>query len=225
MKRVTMAVTKAANFGNPHIGLFAKASEKFVFADTTSSPKFIAALSVFDVPVITTSFGGSGLAGLYIAMNSNGAVIPSFSAKDEVAKIKAHGLNVLSLPGKFSAAANNIAANDFGAIANPEMPNELLRKISDCLGVETVKKRIAGYTTMGSAIFATNKGFAAHNRATEEELKDIQSVLKVAGTNCTLNTGVAFVSIGMVANSRAAVVGEATTGFEMGRIAEALSLF
>ena len=220
-----MTVTKAVNFGNPHLGLFAKASEKFAVADTTSSPKFMSALIALGVPVLTTSFGGSGLAGLYIAMNSNGAVIPAFSTKDEIAKIKAQGINVVLLPGKFSAAANNIAANDFGAIANPEMPAELVRKISDCLGVETVKRKVAGYTTAGSCVSATNKGFAAHNRSTEEELKELQSILKVAGTNCTLNTGVAFVSIGMVANSRAAVVGEATTGFEMGRVAEALSLF
>ena len=220
-----MIVTKTTNFGNPHIGLFAKANDSLTIADITASPKFLTALEALGSPVVKTTLGGSGLVGIYLAMNSRGAILPSFSSKDEIAAIKSHGLEIALFPGKFCAAANNIAANDFGAIANPELPNDLVKKAADALGVEVVKKKVAGYFTAGSAVLATNKGFAAHNRASEEELKEIQSILKVQGQNCTLNTGVAFVSIGAVANSRAALVGESTTGFEAGRLAEALALF
>ena len=57
-----MSVLKASNFGNPHLGLFARASEKFVAADISSSPKLISALSNLRVPVLQATFGGSGLA-------------------------------------------------------------------------------------------------------------------------------------------------------------------
>jgi translation initiation factor 6 len=83
---------------------------------------------------------------------------------------------------------------------------------------------VAGYLTAGSCVLATNKGFAAHNRTSEEALKELGSILRVSGLNCTLNTGVPFVSIGSVANSKGALVGEACTGFEQGRFAQALSL-
>jgi len=220
-----MSVLKASNFGNPYIGLFAKASDKFVAADISSSPKLLASLESLGVAVHKASFGGSGLAGIFLCMNSNGAILPSFCSKEEIAFFKNQGLNVEVLSGQFSAVGNNLAANDFGAVANPEITRGQLKKISDCLGVETVPIRIAGYATTGSCVAATNKGFAAHNRASEQELKELQGILRVKGQNCTLNTGVPFISLCLVANSKGALAGEATTGFELGRTAESLELF
>jgi translation initiation factor 6 len=219
-----MPFQKASNFGNPHVGLFARASEKMVAADPSASPKLLSALESLGAPVVKASFGGSGLAGIHLAMNSNGAVVPSFCEKSEIAILRSHGLNVLSLSGEFCAAGNNIAANDFGAVINPKIPRATAKKISDCLGVEAAGRRVAGYLTAGSALLATNEGFLAHNRCSGEELKELGGILRVAGVNCTLNTGVAFPSLGAVANSRAAVLGSACTGFEMGRAAEGLSL-
>jgi translation initiation factor 6 len=219
-----MAFEKTSNFGNPHIGLFAKASDKLVVADLTAAPKLLSALSALGAPVVKASFGGSGLAGIYLAINSNGAIVPSLCEKTEIAHLRSHGLNVLSLAGEFCAAGNNVCANDFGAVINPQIPRELARKISDCLGVEAVGRRVAGYLTAGSAIVATNKGFLAHNRCTEEELKELGAILGVQGINGTLNTGVASVGLGMVANSRAAVFGEACTGFEIGRAVQGIGL-
>lgn len=222
-KEIRMPVLKTSNFGNPYIGLFAKASEKLVAADVSASPKFLTALESLGVPVVVSSFGGSGLAGIFLAMNSNGAVVPSFSGNDEISVFKKQGMNVLRMEGQFSAVGNNIAANDFGAVANPEMPRAVLKRVSDCLGVEAVPIRVAGFTTAGSCVSATNKGFMAHNRANEQELKELHGILRVEGSNCTLNMGVPFISLCAVANSRCALLGEATTGFELGRAAGALS--
>jgi len=219
-----MSFQKTSNYGNPHVGLFARASDRLVVADLTASPKLLDTLKGLGAPVAKASFGGSGLAGIYLAMNSSGAVVPSLCDKEEIANLRSHGLNVFSLSGEFCAAGNNIAANDFGAVINPQIPRELAKKISDCLGVEAVGRRVAGYLTAGSAVVATNKGFLAHNRCSEEELKELGRILGVQGVNGTLNTGVASVGLGMVANSRAAVFGEACTGFEMGRAAEGLAL-
>lgn len=219
-----MPATKTSNFGNPHIGLFARASDRLVAADASAFPKFFTALEALSVPILKTTFGGSGLVGIFLAMNSNGAVVPSFCSREEVAAFKAQGLNVTMVSGSFSAAGNNIAANDFGAVANPDFSSAERKRISDCLGVEVVGRHVAGYGTVGSCLLATNKGFAAHNRATEEELKELQSILRVGGENCTVNTGVPFVSIGAIANSKGAVFGLDCTGFEIGRVSGALAL-
>ncbi len=218
-----MPVSRASNFGNPHIGLFAKASDNMVSADVSASEKFIESLAGLKVPIIKSTFGGSGLAGIFLAINSNGAVLPGFCTQEEKALFKNQGLSVETLPGRFSAAGNNIAANDKSAVINPGIRGKERKKISDCLGVEAVPMKIAGYATAGSCIVATNRGFAAHNRATEQELKELESIFGVKGSNCTLNVGVPFVSLGAIANSKAAVFGELSTGFEVGRAAEALS--
>lgn len=220
-----MQLSKAANFGNPHIGLFARASDRLVLADASSSPKFLSSLASLGTPAVLATFGGSGLAGIHAAMNSHGLVLPEFCSMEEIGLFKSHGLEIAPFPGKYCAAGNNIAANDFGAVANPHLPRELVEKARDALGVEVVRMQIGMYSTVGSMVIATNKGFACHNRATEEELKELQSILRVEGQNCTLNAGVPFVSICATANSRAALVGESSTGFEAGRLAEALSLF
>ena len=162
-----MQLSKAANFGNPHIGLFCRASDRLVVADASASPKFISSLSLLGVPVHLATFGGSGLAGIHAAMNSNGIVLPGFCSKEEIALFESKGLNVAAFPGKCSAAGNNIAANDFGAVANPSLPSELVRLASDALGVEVAQMAVGKYQTSGSAVLATNRGFACHNRATE----------------------------------------------------------
>ncbi len=219
-----MPFLKTANFGNPHIGLFARASERLAIADISSSPKFLSALEKLEVPLITATFGGSGLAGIFSVMNSNGIVVPPTCSQNEILALRKAGFSVISISSQFSAAGNNIAANDFGAVANPELPAREIKRVSDCLGVEVVRRPIAGYLTSGSCVLATNKGFAAHNRASEEELKELESILRVPGSNCTLNTGLAFVPLGAIANSKAALFGEASTGFEVGRVAAALGM-
>ena len=219
-----MSITKISNFGNPHIGLFARASERMAVADLSASPKFLLALQQLGVPVVSATFGGSGLAGIFSAMNSNGIMVPPSCSREEISELRRLGLNVASVPSQFSAAGNNIAANDFGAVANPEMTQAEAKRVSDCLGVEVVRRRVAGYVTAGSCVLATNKGFAAHNRAGEEELKELQAILHVPGQNCTLNAGTAFVQIGALANSSGCLAGEASTGFELGRLAGALGL-
>lgn len=219
-----MQFSKSSNFGNPHIGMFARASEKLAAVDISASPKLILALGALGNPIMKTTFGGSGLAGIYLAFNSTGAVVPSFCTREETDALKSWGLNICPISGEFSAAGNNLAVNDFGCVANPEMPRKEMSRISNCLGVEVVPRRVAGYLTAGSCLLATNKGFAAHNRCTEEELKELGGILKVQGSNCTLNAGVAFPALGCVANSKAAIFGEASTGFEIGRAADALGM-
>ncbi|MEM4348494.1 MAG: translation initiation factor IF-6 [Candidatus Anstonellaceae archaeon] len=219
-----MSVAKASNFGNPHIGIFAKASEKMVIADISSSPKLLQALSLLGKEIVQCTFGGMGMVGLFAAFNSNGIVVPPCSTNKEIEPFKKLGLNVAVAQSQFSAAGNNIAVNDFGGIANPMLPKEELKKVQDCLGVEIVQMKIANYFTAGSLVLATNKGFIAHNRATEEQIKELESVLRVPGQNCTLNTGTTFVSLCAIANSQGALFGELSTGFEIGRASEALGL-
>lgn len=219
-----MATTHAAFEGNSHIGLFAKASEDFALIPQGSHKKFEAAAHALGCKIERATIAGSNLLGLFCALNSSGIVLPSFTEEHEKHFFKKLGLNVLALPPQFCAVGNNVCANDRGAIVNLEMPHTLVKKISDCLGVEAAHASIAGHSTVGSACIATNKGFAAHNRIKEGELEHIKSVLKVGGSNATVNMGSPFVGLGVVANSRGCMLGEATSGFEGSRIMNALEL-
>jgi translation initiation factor 6 len=99
-----------------------------------------------------------------------------------------------------------------------------VKKIEDTLGVEAASMEISGYKTAGMMVVATNKGWAANNRISAEEAQEFEKIFKAKGLNCTINGGTPMVGLGIVANSKSAIVGEDTSGFELGRIEQALDL-
>lgn len=170
------------------------------------------------------SMGDSNLLGVYMVINSTGAILPNIATEKEIALMKSTGLNVCVSTEKYNAHGNNIALNDLGGVINPHIGREEAKKMEDALGIELVPMTIAGYTTVGSMCLATKNGFLVHFKASEEEMTTLESILKVKGNRGTVNTGTGFVSYGAVANMRGYIVGEQTTPFESGRLEEALGL-
>ncbi|MBS3069774.1 translation initiation factor IF-6 [Candidatus Micrarchaeota archaeon] len=219
-----MAMQTSAYDGNPHIGMFARANEALVLLPLGAHPKFVRAADALGARRIAATVASSNLIGIFCALNSHGIVVPSFAEEEEKGFFKGLGLNVCVLPSMFAAVGNNICANDKGAIVNPDIPAHWRKKIGECLHVEAVPASIAGYKTVGSACIATNKGFAAHNRANDEEMEMLRSVFGVQGANATVNMGSPFIGLGVVANSKGCMMGEATSGFESSRIMNALGM-
>lgn len=211
--------------GNPFLGLFARASDKAVLIPRGAGEKFEFGAKSLGVPIVRATVDGSPFLGLFIAMNSNGIVVPKLAEKEELATFKSLGLNVhVMAHGEFSAAGNNIACNDRAALVNPDMPHHEIKKIADCLGVEAHAGALAGYKTPGMACVVTNKGWLAHNRISAEEAQMLESLFKQKGINGTVNSGTALVGCALSANSNGAMVGESCSGFELGRIEQALDL-
>jgi translation initiation factor 6 len=220
-----MAIYNGAFYGNPYVGLYARASDKLAILPASAHAKLRQGAQCLEVPLASVSVDGSPYLGLYVALNSNGAVMPSFAADDEAEAIRKHGLEVLMLnDGKFCACGNNIACNDFGAVANPDMPDEDVKKIAKALGVPVHRMAIAGTKTAGMAVACTNKGFVAHNRISEGEMANLEEIFKVKGMNGSVNSGTALPGLGVVANSHGAIVGERTSGFELSRVQQGLDL-
>lgn len=220
-----MAVWKANFGGQQFVGLFAKACDEYLLFAKSSGDKFEKCLRNLGVPMHRTSVALSPYAGVYFAANSNGIIAPPFLDEKELAQIKALGVNVHVLEDtRFCAAGNNIACNDRGAIINPDIPKAEAKRIEDALGVEVAEMQICGYKTAGMMVVATNKGWAANNRISEDEAKKMEEIFGSKGLNCTTNGGNPMVGLGIIANSKAAVAGEGTSGFELGRIEQALDL-
>ena len=72
------------------------------------------------------------------------------------------------------------------------------------------------------AAVATNKGLLCHPKVTEKEKKQLIDVFDVEVMIGTVNHGFPMIGSGLVANSKGAIIGNQTTGIEMGRIEEAL---
>ena len=133
-------------------------------------------------------------------------------------------INVQVIQEKRNALGNMILANDRGAVADLRLPSATLEAISEVLGVEVVSGEILGLPCIGAFAASTNNGVLAHPSVREDEKRKIQEVLKVPVETGTINGGVPYVKIGVIANSKGAVVGSSTTGPELMAITRTLGI-
>lgn len=213
---------KTAFLGNTHIGLFSLATENFVFYPPTSSEKFVKQLEILGGERVRAGICDSELLGLYICANSNGAVLPKDSGEEEKKVFEKLGLCVHVLRDRRNAVGNNMCANDYGMIINSRLPEVEVRKIEECLKVKATRCTLAGYEAVGSVCVATNKGFLACPDISEKEFGIVEGALCVKGGSGTVNMGVGFPRLGIIANSRGCVLGEKTSGYEMGGVQQSL---
>jgi translation initiation factor 6 len=214
---------KISYYGNPFIGLFFKANDKALLCPHGASESVISQISsALGVPPVRTNLCGSGIDGIYCAMNNKGIVVPKFAEKSEIKALEDAGLSVYASAELNNAHGNNICANDSGGIANPAISQKELGDIGAALEIELAPCTIAGHSAVGSACACTGKGFVAHYRATDEELAAVQAVLKVPGDKGTINGGAGCVGAGIVHNSKGFAAGAESTGFELGRVESAL---
>lgn len=175
------------------------------------------------VPVVTTTVGGSGTVGALATGNENGIVVSSRATDREIEGIAdAVGVPVTELPGRINAAGNVILANDTGAYIHPDVSREALQTVKDALDVPVQRGDIAGVRTVGTAAVATNRGVLCHPKTSDDTLDELEDLLGVPADIGTINYGGPLVGAGLLANDTGYVVGEDTTGPELGRIDDAL---
>jgi translation initiation factor 6 len=209
--------------GNPFVGLFARCSDRIALLPLNASDRFVESMELtLKVKAVRASVADSKLVGLFCALNSRGAVLPCTSSREEAAALKKLGLDVAVVGGRLTAVGNNVLANDKAAVVNPGTPAADARAIGDCLGVEVVKRAVAGFPTVGSAGVVTNRGLLLHGSASDEELAELEGVFGVRGGTGTANMGIPYVGLSVCANSQGYLAGEKTSGFEMAGIDEAL---
>jgi translation initiation factor 6 len=65
---------------------------------------------------------------------------------------------------------------------------------------------------------ATNKGVIVHPRATDSQIAQIEAVAKIPVGTGSINMGTGLVGTGLLVNEKGYLAGNATSGFELGRI-------
>ena len=211
--------------GNSNIGVFTAVNESFAFIAGDAAPEFVKDVEeALQVETTLMTVAGSFVIGSLVVMNSNGAVVSGLADPREM-EIIGKCIECTPIDDPLNAAGNNILANDKGAIVNPEYSKDLVKVISDALGVECVPSSIAGINTVGSVCAATNIGCVCHADASDEDMELIQDVLKVEPIRTSVNHGSRMLGAGILANSKGALIGDDTTPIEMGKIEEGLNLY
>jgi translation initiation factor 6 len=222
-----LMLLQANFFGDANLGMYAKVTENFCIIGNSLAEKYLPLFEkTFQVKAFRSSVAFTEIIGIFLAANSNGIILPKIVAAKELENFKKfskeHELNLLILQSKQTAIGNLILCNNKGAIISKNFSRNEKKQIADCLAVETEFSDIAGLRTVGACGVATNNGCLLHRDATEEEIKNVQSVLKVTVDIGTANFGSPFVGSCILANSKGILIGAKTTGPEIVRIQEAL---
>ncbi|MFC4450681.1 translation initiation factor IF-6 [Halorussus aquaticus] len=215
---------RAAFVGSSYVGVFARATDEHLLVRPDLEDDVIADVSdELDVEAVETTVGGSSTVGALAVGNENGLLVSSRVTdreRDRIADVTE--LDVTELPGKINAAGNVVLANDKGAYVHPDLSRDAMRAVEEALEVDVERGNLADVRTVGTAAVATNEGVLCHPKATDDQLDRLEEVLDVPADIGTINYGAPLVGSGLLANKHGYVVGQETTGPELGRIDQAL---
>jgi len=212
-----MDIFKYDVYSGPNIGIFTSVNDKFIFIPNGfAKTKAENLANYLQTEYIITSIASTRLLGVLMVLNNHGILLPRTSSTEEIANLqKSTGLNVKILDTKHNALGNLICVNDKGGIVSPLMEKEFIKEIEDVLDIEVMQKRVAGFDQVGAVMESNNLGGVVHPEADEEDIKNFSNVLGVNIEPATINSGIPFVSSGILANSNAVVVGNLTNGPEI----------
>ena len=221
-----MGIFKYDVYRSPNVGIYAKCNDSFVFIPNGFATTKAENLREFlKTEYVFTSVANTRLIGVLMVANNNGILLPRNSLEEEVIHLKkSTGLNVDILDTKHTALGNLICANDKGGVMSPLIPSEFVKKVEDILGIEVVRKRIAGYHQTGAMAVATSHGGIIHPSTEEEDIKSISQVLGVELEPATINGGSPYVASGILANNKSLVVGTLTNGPELVMLTKAFKI-
>jgi translation initiation factor 6 len=205
------------------VGVFCRANDNVAFVRKGLSKKVKKKIiSALDIELVELSIGDASIIGSLLTLNSKGTVVTDFVDNESVKIIENHGFDVCVIRDKFNAVGNDILVNDKGALVHPDMMDSSINLIKETFNVPVYRGTIGTLKTVGMAAVVTNKGLLCHPKVTKEEGNALEKVFGVKIMIGTINHGVPLIGSGLVANSKGAVIGNLTTGIEMGRIEEAL---
>ena len=215
---------RTAFVGSAYVGVFAAATDSCVLIRPDVDDELAAEVEdELEVSVLQTTVGGSSTVGALVTGNENGVLVSSRVLEYERDRLEdVIDVPITELPGSINAAGNVVLANDYGAYVHADLSREAVTAVKEALDVPVTRGDLAGVRTVGTAAVTTNAGVLCHPKATDAELDVLEEVLDVRADVGTINYGAPLVGSGLIATDDGYIVGENTTGPELGRIEDAL---
>jgi translation initiation factor 6 len=208
---------------NPNVGVFCRANDDVIFVRKALTKKVKSKIvEALDAKLVELGIADATIVGSLLAFNSTGAVVTDFVDIKAIKTIENEGFTVCVIDDKLNAAGNDILVNDKGCLVHPDMKQKSIDKLKKVFGVPVHRGTIAELNTVGMAAVVTNKGLLCHPKVTDAEKHVLEKVFEVPVMIGTVNHGSPVIGSGLVANTKGAIIGNLTTGIEMGRIEEAL---
>lgn len=214
-----MAIERYNYEGDPNIGFYATVTSEYAVYPFDFKRK-----ELFDLDNVVTRIAGTQLVGLFTAGNSNCLLVPETVKDLEKKKLDKSSIDYHILESNHNALGNLILANDKGALISEKLEDQK-KEIEEALDVPVTVGKIAGVKNVGVCGVANDNGVLLHRGASEDEAEKAMEALNVEKADIgTINMGSPYVSSGILCNSKDFLVGEDTTGPELGRIDQTLVL-
>jgi len=213
--------------GDPNIGLHGLATDKYCIVGKCVSDKQVAELeNVLKVPVYRATLYGTDLIGLFATGNSSVLLIPKIVFENELKALKSLmeklNVKVAVIDTEHTAFGNNILLSDSIAIISSAFNQASQKQIKDALGIKPTIMNLANMSVPGSVSKITNKGAIFSPNLSDDDIKKVESLLKIEIGLGTVNLGNPFLSAGLIANSFGFAIGQQSSGFEISRVDESL---
>ncbi len=218
-----MNIAKANVHGNPNIGLYGFANNKYCLLGREVPAKVVKSIKeTLNVPVHQLNICGTSMIGVFLAGNDNCLLIPELVFENELKQLDKLGIKYKLIKTKLTALGNNILCNNKGCLVNPEFSADTKKEIRKALNVPLKPGRIADLDAVGSLGAANDEGAIVHNEITKKETNYTEELLKVKVTPLTLNLGNPYIRSAIIGNNNGFVVGGRSSGVEINYAYEAL---
>lgn len=199
--------------GDTSIGFFATVTPEYAIYPPDFHRK-----DFFDAENAETYIARTRLVGLMTAGNSNCILVPDTITDHERSTLEESEVNFHVLETTETALGNLILANDKGAFVSEKL-SDVSEEIEEALGVPVTFGEIAGLPNVGVCGAANNRGALIHREASEREAELVKEALDVENIDIgTVNLGSPYIGSGLVGDDENILVGEDTSGPEIGRI-------
>ena len=225
-----MALLQRDLFNSPYAGVFCTTNEVLTLVPPGIPEDDIVAISeALETTLEPVTIGGSRVVGTLAAMNSQGLLVSNIVTSREIEELEKivsnFNLRLGVISDRSNAIGNNFIVNDNGGFCNERLGSKTRELAEEILGVEIIPKSLNQMDTLGMISCVTNKGGICHPDITAQDQETMKKILDVPIMEGTVNFGMPLVGAGVVATTKGAVCSRQSTGVELGRIEEALSLF
>jgi translation initiation factor 6 len=214
--------------GNPNVGLFAYATDKFVLVGKSATFEDIKTIEeTLKVPVHTISVAGTGLTGIFLTGNTDYLLAPSICFDYEIKALEEicakYNTTLIVVDTRFTALANNMSFKDTIMLASKDVEDKVLKLLKEKMKLSQIERlSVADTDVIGSTIVFTNKGGLVHPDISNQTIERLESILGIKFTLGTVNYGSPYVKSGVVVNSNGFLIGKTSSGPEVTNTDEAL---
>ena len=209
-----MDIEKYNYTGNENIGFHATVTEE----QAIYPPEFKRKEKFSAEKEVETYINRTKLVGLFTAGNSNCILIPEEATEREKDKLEEAGIEFQVIETPDNALGNLILCNDKGAYISEKLADQE-EEIEEALEVPVTTGKIAGIQNPGVCGLTNSNGAVIHREASEEDAEKVKRALDLEDIDIgTINLGSPYTGSGGIATEDMILVGENTSGPEIGRI-------